>query len=313
MIPLRTLIREKSMRWVIIGNGVWARALGQSLLRNPKNLMVKYWARHPLRHDETCNPDVMNEGNIILWAASTHALGSIEPPPEMPVILACKGIQYENGTLCLPSDWFQGRPVGVLSGPTFAHEVMQDLPAALVLASTHPDARVWGEHIKHRLFRVYLSSDIRGVQLGGAIKNVVALASGMCMGLELGQNAAAALITRGLYEMQRIGTHLGAHSETLAGLSGLGDLLLTSTSLHSRNTMLGYNMAHGLTLQQAAQQSTGVVEGVRTTQALYQALGRTLHLPLVTTLYHVLFDNMSVAEGLDILLSQQRHIYEFAA
>lgn len=301
------------MRWVVIGNGVWARALGQTLLRNPKNEIIQYWARNPLREDETSNIQIMNDADILLWAASTGALGNVDLPPDIPVVLSCKGMQYEGGELRLPSDWFKGRPVGVLSGPTFAHEVVQNLPAALVLASMHSDIQLWSEHLRHKYFRVYTSTDMRGVQLGGAIKNVVALASGMCMGLDLGQNAVAALVTRGLYEMQRVGVSLGAQPETLTGLSGMGDLLLTATSLNSRNTKFGYDMARGLTLEQATQQASGVVEGVRTTQALYQAMSPSMHLPLVTTLYRILFENLSVTEGVDLLLSQQRHTHEFAA
>lgn len=300
------------MRWGIIGNGTWARALGQTLKRNALPKTIQFWARAPRQSDETNDLSALQGADVLLWCASTAALGHIALPANTPVILACKGIQYEKGELRLPTDWLSNRPVGVLSGPTFAHEVAQNLPAAIVLASQHPDATMWADHIKHLHFRVYLSSDVIGTQVGGAVKNVVALASGLCMGLKLGQNAAAALITRGLCEIQRIGAHFGANPLTLTGLSGLGDMILTSNSLDSRNTKLGYDIAQGASLQQAISQASGVAEGVRTVQSLYQA-GETMHLPIVTTLHRILFESLPPQDSVTQLLSQQRDPHEFPA
>lgn len=300
------------MRWVIVGNGVWARALGLTLARNTQEKTVQFWARHPRQSDETSDTNVLNQADILLWAASTGALGQIDVPAKVPVILACKGIQFEHNQLRLPTDWLPDRPIGVLSGPTFAYEVADNLPAAIVLASQHAQASIWADQLKHLHFRVYLNTDVVGVQVGGAVKNVVALASGLCMGLGLGQNAAAALVTRGLCEIQRIGTYFGANPITFTGLSGLGDMLLTSTSLDSRNTKLGYNLARGASLEQALQQSSGVAEGVRTVESLYKARTNDMHLPLVTILYRILFEGLPVVDGVQALLSQQRDACEFA-
>lgn len=299
------------MRWVIIGNGAWAQALGATLQRNNQPKTVQFWARNPRNENETNDIRLLSQADILLWAASTSALGHIDLPPQTPVILTCKGIQFENGKLKLPSDWLGERPIGILSGPTFAHEVVSNLPTALVLASAHADATQWADQLRHLFFRIYHSHDLVGVQVGGAVKNVVALASGLCRGLQLGQNAAAALVTRGLCEIQRIGTYLGADAITLTGLSGLGDMLLTSTSLDSRNTKLGYDLAHGLSLEKAMEQAAGVAESVRTTQALYH-MRHHIHLPLVTILYRILFEDLAVADGVNTLLSQQRGVSEFA-
>lgn len=301
------------MRWVIMGNGAWARALGQTLQRNSEPKTVQFWARTPRKSDETSDLAALQQADVLLWCASTTALGNIPLPPQIPVILACKGIQYEQGQLRLPADWLADRPIGILSGPTFAHEVAQNLPAAIVLASQHPAASTWANHLKHLHFRVYLGDDVIGTQVGGAVKNVVAIASGLCMGLELGQNASAALITRGLCEVQRIGEHFGANPTTLTGLSGLGDMILTSSSLSSRNTKLGYDIAQGASLEQALAKASGVAEGVRTVESLFQAGAEALHLPLVNVLYQILFQGLAAKEGLTMLLSQQRNLHEFPA
>jgi glycerol-3-phosphate dehydrogenase (NAD(P)+) len=188
-----------------------------------------------------------------------------------PVAWLCKGFESAAGST-EPGGWLPhevqqqtapGLRCGALSGPSFAQEVTADLPTALVAASTDAEVRqrlVSAFHSDH--MRVYENTDIVGVEVGGAIKNVMAIATGLSDGLGLGQNARAALITRGLAEMTRLGLALGAKSDTFMGLSGLGDLVLTATGDLSRNRRVGLALARGLSLQQALDELGHVAEGV---------------------------------------------------
>jgi glycerol-3-phosphate dehydrogenase (NAD(P)+) len=160
---------------------------------------------------------------------------------------------------------------GVLSGPSFAQEVAMGQPAALVAASAHASVRETLVQAFHRgNLRVYANADVVGVEVGGAVKNVLAIATGLCDGLKLGLNARAALITRGLAEMTRLGVALGAHSETFMGLSGLGDLVLTATGDLSRNRQVGLALAQGLTVAQAVEALGHVAEGVDCARTVVQ-------------------------------------------
>jgi len=179
---------------------------------------------------------------------------------------------------------------GVLSGPSFAQEVARGQPTALVAASTHVGVRqVLVEAFHSPLLRVYASEDVIGVEVGGAVKNVLAIATGLCDGLNLGLNARAALITRGLAEMTRLGVALGAHAETFMGLSGLGDLVLTATGDLSRNRRVGLALAHGKTLAQTVEELGHVAEGVYSAHTVVQrarALG--LEMPIAQAVVDLL-------------------------
>ena len=160
---------------------------------------------------------------------------------------------------------------GVLSGPSFAQEVVQGKPTALVAASAHAAVRQALVQAFHSpMLRVYASEDVVGVEVGGAVKNVLAIATGLCDGLNLGLNARAALITRGLAEMTRLGVALGAKAETFMGLSGLGDLVLTTTGDLSRNRRVGLALAQGISLAQATQELGHVAEGVYSAHTVVQ-------------------------------------------
>jgi glycerol-3-phosphate dehydrogenase (NAD(P)+) len=191
----------------------------------------------------------------------------------VPVVWLCKGFEagadgmgrmgHEVCALVAPQ--LLG---GVLSGPSFAQEVAMGQPAALVAASAHTSVRETLVQAFHRgNLRVYANADVVGVEVGGAVKNVLAIATGLCDGLKLGLNARAALITRGLAEMTRLGVALGAHPETFMGLSGLGDLVLTCTDDQSRNRRFGLALGRGASVEQA-QQEIGLVEGAATARAL---------------------------------------------
>jgi glycerol-3-phosphate dehydrogenase (NAD(P)+) len=187
-------------------------------------------------------------------------------------VSVAKGI--ENETLLRMSEIIHaasGRaPVVALSGPSHAEEVAEDLPCSVCVASEDAAAAETVQNVfMGPAFRVYTTPDVVGVELGGALKNVVAIAAGVCDGLELGDNARAALITRGLAEMARLGTAMGADPLTFAGLSGMGDLIATCTSAHSRNHSVGERIAHGMTPEQAVAASPMVAEGVRTAKSVH--------------------------------------------
>lgn len=198
------------------------------------------------------------------------------------------------------------RSPAVLSGPTFAKEVSRGLPAAAVAASV--DATT-ATHVQGLLstptFRVYAGSDPLGVELGGAIKNVIAIAAGIVDGLGLGHNALAALITRGLHEMTRLGVVMGAHAETFAGLAGLGDLVLTCTGDLSRNRQLGLALGRGEALSTLLQHSPTVKEGVNASKGAVELAGRvSVDMPICRETYAVLFEHRSPQEAVTSLLGR---------
>lgn len=196
---------------------------------------------------------------------------------------------------------------GVLSGPSFAQEVAQHQPTALVAASRHADVRdalvaaFHGDNL-----RVYANEDISGVEVGGAVKNVLAIATGLCDGLNLGLNARAALVTRGLAEMTRLGVALGAHTDTFMGLSGLGDLVLTATGDLSRNRKIGLLLAQGQSLEQAVQSLGHVAEGVysaRTVLQRAQKLG--VEMPITAAVVALLDGSLSAADVVQALMGRE--------
>src|SRR5690606_27356477 len=198
-----------------------------------------------------------------------------------------------------------GLVTGVLSGPSFAREVAQGLPVALTIAGSHPSVAARTVAALHsQQARIYTSEDIIGVEVGGALKNVMAIACGIADGLELGTNARAALITRGLAEMQRLGMALGGRAETFAGLTGLGDLVLTATGPLSRNRQVGVAIGEGKTLEQAL--AGGITaEGARCARAAL-ALGQHMgvELPITQAVCQVLFEGLSPRKAVSSLLAR---------
>ena len=191
----------------------------------------------------------------------------------------------------------------IISGPSFAREVALGLPAAVTLAGADKNYSHWF-HAEN--FRVYFTDDIIGVQLGGAVKNVLAVAVGIAEGLSCGVNAQAALITRGLAEMMRLGAACGARSETLMGLSGAGDLILTCTSNQSRNRRFGIALTNFSTLEKARDSIGQVVEGIQTTQEIYRLSQKyTIDMPITLQIYKVLYENLPPAQALKNLLTRE--------
>jgi glycerol-3-phosphate dehydrogenase (NAD(P)+) len=208
------------------------------------------------------------------------------------VISASKGI--EQGTLLMVSDILRevtGRPVAALSGPSFAKEVIRKLPTAVTLAAANIETGLLLQEIFNTgYFRVYTHMDIIGVEMGGALKNVVAIASGICDGLGLGHSARAALITRGLVEISRLGKSMGADPKTFSGLSGLGDLVLTCTGPLSRNYTVGQNLGRGMKLKDILTATRSVAEGVATSLSAFElAQKKGVDVPIIEQVYEVLY------------------------
>jgi glycerol-3-phosphate dehydrogenase (NAD(P)+) len=199
-----------------------------------------------------------------------------------------------------------GHPVVALSGPTFAQEVYERHPTALVAASDDPEAAVEAQQVfSNSYFRVYTSPDLVGVQLGGALKNVIALAAGILVGLDLGHNAQAALITRGLAEIARLGASLGADPLTFAGLAGLGDLVLTATGELSRNRSLGIELGRGRALPDILAERRTVAEGVNTARTAVELAKREgVELPIATEVERVLFEDKPPRQAIADLMER---------
>lgn len=227
----------------------------------------------------------------------------------LPVAWLCKGFEAQTG--CLPHEvQAQVAPAvraGVLSGPSFAQEVALGQPTALVAASSHTvvrDALVSAFHSPS--VRVYANSDLMGVEVGGAVKNVLALATGLCDGLQLGLNARAALITRGLAEMTRLGLALGARADTFMGLSGLGDLVLTATGELSRNRKVGVLLAQGLSVSAALASLGHVAEGVYSARTVWQrAQGLGIDMPIVQAVVDLLDGRTQPAQAVTALMGRE--------
>ncbi|MCE5194777.1 MAG: NAD(P)-dependent glycerol-3-phosphate dehydrogenase [Nitrospiraceae bacterium] len=223
------------------------------------------------------------------------------------IVSVSKGI--EKNSLDTPSKILNGlskHQVAVLSGPSFAKEVIQKMPTAVTIASDKKDtALILQEVFNTDYFRVYKHDDVVGVELGGALKNVMAIASGICDGLGLGNNARAALITRGLAEMRRIGAAMGAKKETFSGLSGLGDLVLTCTGSLSRNYNFGIKLAGGMKTSEILSQMKMVAEGVATAESAHElAKKHKVEMPIVEQVYNVLYKDKNPALAVNDLMTR---------
>jgi glycerol-3-phosphate dehydrogenase (NAD(P)+) len=280
----------------IIGAGAWGTALAQTAARAGRS--VTMWAREAEVVDSInighANPaflprvpldrtirattdleaalDGAGLAAMVVPAQFTREVCQRLPQIAIPLVLCAKGLEQGSGATMtdVVAETVGDAPVAVLSGPSFAAEVAQGLPAAVTLACRDEAlGRALAEALGSHVFRPYWTDDVVGVQIGGAVKNVMAIAAGIVMGRRLGENARAGLITRGLAEIVRLGEALGARRETLMGLSGLGDLVLTATSPTSRNTALGIALGQGRSLQDFMAERRTVAEGVWTARAIH--------------------------------------------
>lgn len=311
----------------VLGAGAWGTALAALLAKEGKR--VALWARsaehaariRAIRENPRLpgcrlpeNLDVTSRfpaANLILFAVPIqHARPVLQalPPRETPLVLCCKGL--EAGTLMLPPELAAAlhpeMPAAMLTGPNFAHEIAAGLPAASVLAVEDSALRARLMAALHSAsLRLYGSPDVTGAALGGAAKNVIAIASGVVMGAGLGENARAALITRGIVEIARLAEALGGRTETISGLSGLGDLLLTCTGNASRNFSLGCELGRGLKLQDILGKRSGVTEGVATAPALAERARRAgVEMPITEVVTALLKGELDVAGSMAALMSR---------
>jgi glycerol-3-phosphate dehydrogenase (NAD(P)+) len=269
-----------------VGDGVTATAsLAAALDGAP--IVIAAVPSHGMRHVLQCAAPLLRRGAILVSASKGIETGSLD---RMSQVMA-----EEAGA---------GHAIAVLSGPSFALEVARGMPTAVVVASADPDAttRVQ-DSLKGPTLRLYASDDVTGVEFGGALKNIIAIAAGVVEGLGIGNNAMAALITRGLVEMSRLACAEGSRRDTLAGLSGLGDLVLTCTGDLSRNRRVGIELGRGRALRDILSQTKMVAEGVRTTAAAL-ALGARhgVELPLAAQMSAVLDGRTTAREAVEVLM-----------
>ncbi|XCH46729.1 NAD(P)H-dependent glycerol-3-phosphate dehydrogenase [Thermodesulfovibrio sp. 3907-1M] len=307
----------------IIGAGSWGTTL--ACLLSKKGFDVIIWARekeiadavnykkeNPLYLPEIKLPDsltatddifeAIKKARFIVNVVPTQHIRSVFAPlkgklnDENIIVSASKGIEKE--TLKTPSmilEEILNKNVYVLSGPSFAIEVAQEKPTAVTISGEDKTLRLLLQEIfSTPYFRVYEHDDPLGAEIGGAVKNVIAIAAGICDALELGNNARAALITRGLHEIIRLGKKMGAKEITFSGLSGLGDLFLTCTSKLSRNFTVGYRLGRGESLQEISKSMRGVAEGVETSLSLMQLSKKLdVEMPITSEVYQVIYEGKS--------------------
>ncbi len=295
----------------VIGAGAWGRALAVQAARAGN--AVALWARTPRKLDlpdtvrlTTALPEAADAFLLTVPMQHLRAIAGRLPPAEAPLIACCKGV--EQGTLRLPLEVLAevrpGRAAAILTGPNFAHEVAAGQPAATVIASGDAALRArLAAMLGTATFRVYGNDDPIGAQVGGAAKNVIAIGAGAVIGAGLGESARAGLITRGLAELARLAVALGGRPETVMGLSGLGDLLLTCTGPSSRNFSLGLALGQGEALADVLAARSAVTEGVATAPALVARAG-DLDMPICRVVADLLAGSVSLPEAMTRLLSR---------
>jgi glycerol-3-phosphate dehydrogenase (NAD(P)+) len=331
--------KNEILRVGVIGAGSWGTALANLLAG--KGVDVNLWVREEKVFDQIKNEhvngtflpgvkldprlkpvktfeDALFERELILMVVPSHVfrevLTHLKPylREGMSFITATKGI--ENDTLMimsqvaesiLPEEYMED--FASLDGPSFAKEVSNKLPTAVTIACADLNhAKRLQRLFFTDFFRVYVSQDVIGVQLGGALKNVIAIAAGAADGLEFGHNARAALITRGLAEIARLGTAMGANPRTFAGLAGMGDLVLTCTGNLSRNRTVGFKIGKGLSLKEITGSMNMVAEGIKTTRSTYE-LGKKsgVDMPITTKVYQILYEGKNPKEAVKELMGRE--------
>lgn len=323
------------MNIAIIGSGSWGVALAIHLASVGNN--VKIWSfmeeeRDLINNERKCKflpgvelseniscstdfEEVIKDSKMILHVTPSKFTRNIfkqykQYVGNKPVIICSKG--FEKDTLeTLDEVILEEMPeakVGVLSGPSHAEEVSIAIPTALVIASKHQNIlkNVQDAFMSEKM-RIYTSNDVKGVELGGALKNIIAFCAGVAAGIGLGDNSFAALITRGLKEISRLGVELGGKEETFYGLSGLGDLIVTCLSEHSRNRKAGYLIGQGKSLEETKKEVGMVIESIDNIEVAYE-LGKlhSIEMPIVETVYKVLYENLDSQEAVRNLMTRDK-------
>lgn len=313
-----------SMNIAVIGAGAWGIALSLQMART--GATVYLWSRKelpdptnrtlsrldcvPLPETITVSNQFPTQADITFLTVPLQYMRSILPyiSGTSPLIACCKGV--ETTSLKFPleilEEFYPQREHGALSGPNFAHEVAKGYPTASVIASKHPElTQDWANKLSTSTFRLYANHDPIGVEIGGAAKNVFAIAAGLAMGAGLGENARASIITRGIAELSRLSIGLGGEPMTLSGLAGVGDMILTCTGQGSRNYSLGVELGQGKKLQEILAQRTTVAEGVTTAPALLKrAKQHHVNTPIIEAVTHILNEEITVQTAQNILMSR---------
>lgn len=327
---------KQQSKIAVLGAGSWGTALSILLSRN--GLQVRLWGHEKAhinllqrdRENKTFLPgfklspsivpiaileEALNDVDDVLIVVPSHAFHSIliTLAPILPaysgISWATKGFDPKHNLLLhqvAMEVLGSHRNFAAISGPTFAQEVARGLPTAVTVAATNQDyAKHVAKYLHSGYFRAYTSNDIVGVQVGGAAKNVLAIAAGISDGLGFGANTRAALITRGLAELTRLGVALGGNPRTFMGLAGLGDLALTCTDNQSRNRRLGMLLAQGLNIKQACREIGQEVEGVNTTKAVFHKANELgIEMPISEQVYRILYTNRSPIDAVQSLLER---------
>jgi len=318
----------------VIGGGAWGTALAAAA--RAAGRQVTLWAREAdvvdsintahentrflpgctLDRDLRATADMADIGQtdaVLVVSPAQYVRDSLEAlhpclRPDTPLLLCAKGIEIASGKLLsqVVVDIIQNADIGILSGPTFAKEVASGLPCAMTLASKNTAlADSLAQALSSPSVRLYASADVIGAQVGGAVKNVLAIATGLVEGLGLGENARAALITRGMAEIMRFGDHMGADRETLMGLSGLGDVLLTCSSQQSRNFSLGYALGQGQSLDDIMATRETVAEGAHTAKILAKlARNNGIDMPIMLATHAIVHEGADARETAAALLAR---------
>ena len=318
----------------IIGGGAWGTALGQNFANAGKDVLI--WAREEEvvssinnNHENTLflagvklHENIKATGSLSV-AARADVLLIVTPAQHLratleamkadlsetkPIVICAKGVEINSGLMLsqIASEAAPKSPLAVLTGPTFAAEIARGLPSAVTLAmKDKSEAEKLAEVLNTRSLRMYASDDIIGAQIGGAVKNVIAIACGVIEGKKLGDSARAALVTRGLAEIARLGSALGAKKETLMGMCGVGDLILTCSSMQSRNFSLGYALGQGESLESILAKRNSVTEGVHTAKALaVMAKNNAVEMPISEAMNACLSEGASVDKIIEKMLDR---------
>lgn len=325
------------MKIAILGTGSWGTALGflLSLKQNDVYMWTRNAATAQLLTEKRINEEYLpsitlndnmyfssdmrtciENANLIITAVPSHAIREVAKQASMfiskdqVVLNVSKGL--EQGSLKRLSQVLKEElpfsDIAVMSGPSHAEEVARLMPTTNVVAAENPNVSKFVQDVfMHPNFRVYTNDDMVGVEIGGALKNVIALAAGISAGLGCGDNALAALMTRGICEIARLGVKLGADVATFSGLSGIGDLIVTCMSKHSRNRRAGLLIGQGISVDDALAEVHMVVEGVKTCKAAYELADKyNISMPITQCTYEVLFKNLPAADSVSILMGRDK-------
>ncbi|MEM7384091.1 MAG: NAD(P)H-dependent glycerol-3-phosphate dehydrogenase [Verrucomicrobiota bacterium] len=297
---------------------LWSRSDKQVQEINHKHVNRNYLPREEIPANVVATTDLaeMGECEVLIFcvpskatrAVAADAAERIALPPNAPVVCATKGVEKDTGKRIteIVAEYFPDHPIAVISGPNHAEEVARHMATATVIGCRDEEAAAkLQQWFTLPWFRTYTSDDVAGIEIGGAAKNVFAIAGGIAEGLGLGDNAKAALVTRGLAELSRLGIQLGGRAETFQGLSGMGDLVVTCYSSHSRNNLVGQMLGKGHTVEEITDSLNMVAEGIPNTESLYEAARRAgIRTPIIDQVYAIIYEDKAPADALSELLNR---------